>query len=217
MTQTVPVPDPGRRLDPSAPGYPTPQALSGHPDGLSAEPIAWVGSTEPAPSPDHFVQRLYADHAGELLRFVTRGVGGDVQSAEDIVQETIVRAWNNRSRFDSVRSARPWLFTVARRLMIDQGRRRATRVEQVGAPARDDPSGEDHANRTLSHLVILDALDALTPAQRAVIVELYFRAASVREAAERLDIPEGTVKSRCFHALRRLRAVLVDSGLDSSE
>src|SRR5262245_40675916 len=67
------------------------------------------------------LQHLYADHAGPLLTFVLRLTNGDRLRAEDVVQETILRAWRNAHKLSTCgdRSLRPWLVTVARRIAID--------------------------------------------------------------------------------------------------
>jgi RNA polymerase sigma-70 factor (ECF subfamily) len=69
-------------------------------------------------SGEELLDVLYAEHAAALLAYVRRLVGGDRFQAEDVVQETFVRAWRNAGRLDGA-GARPWLFTVARRIVVD--------------------------------------------------------------------------------------------------
>src|SRR4051812_40534499 len=79
-----------------------------------------AASDEPASTEyaDALMRTLYAEHAGPLLAFVLRLTGGDRQRAEDIVQETLLRAWRNAHRLNMREgtSPRPWLVTVARRI-----------------------------------------------------------------------------------------------------
>ncbi|WP_285690285.1 sigma-70 family RNA polymerase sigma factor [Actinoplanes sp. NBRC 103695] len=155
-------------------------------------------------------------HASVLLSFLTRLTRGDVQRAEDIAQETLLRAWQH----PDVRNAdghwnRPWLFTVAKRLLIDQ--RRSADVRPAELPitfieAQPDP--DDAVERMLDAREVQAALDSLPERWRSTLVELHFRDHSVAEAAHALEVPEGTIKSRTFHAVRALRAALVSRGFE---
>lgn len=153
---------------------------------------------------------LQREHAGPLFALLLRLCEGDRQRAEDLVQETFVRAWQHpealRADYESVR---PWLFTVGRRLAIDARRARLARPAEVGDAV---PEGArvcaDHAERSAATLDVREAVKTLTPEHREVLLQVYFRGASVSEAAEALGIPPGTVKSRAYYALRALRRVL---------
>ena len=162
------------------------------------------------------LRALYDAHASVLLAYAIRLTGGDRARAEDIVQETLVRAWRNLDRLDdSVAPVRPWLFTVAQRVAIDAHRARRARPTEVGdemlavLPALDELEG------TLDRIVVTEALDSLSVEHRAVIVETYYRGRSVAETAEVLRIPPGTVKSRCYYALRALKLALVERGVST--
>jgi RNA polymerase sigma-70 factor (ECF subfamily) len=71
----------------------------------------------------------------------------------------------------------------------------------------------DDVEQTLDRILVADALQALTHEHRAVIVETYYRGRSVAEAATELGIPPGTVKSRCYYALRALKLALAERGV----
>ena len=77
------------------------------------------------------------------------------------------------------------------------------------------PALDRDLDAVLDALVISAALESLSPPHRAVLVQLYFRGESVEEAAASLGIPEGTVKSRSFYALRSLRDALQEQGVNS--
>jgi len=159
-----------------------------------------------------FVRALYAEHGGALLRYALHLTGGDRQRAEDLVQETIVRAWRHPEALAD-RPARPWLFAVARNLAVDSYRARQARPPETGQAALELlPSGDD-ADRTLESWAVADALASLRPDHRRVIVETYYRGCSVAEAAATLGIPAGTVKSRTFYALKALKLALQERGL----
>ena len=152
---------------------------------------------------------VYDAHGTALLRFAT-SLTHDRQRAEDIVQETFLRLWRHPEVLRSPHaSVRPWLFTVARRIVIDAVRAQALRPQEVDdtdleCRALDD----DDFERLAVAQAFRQALAALSTAHRAVLLELYYRGSSVADAADRLGVPEGTVKSRSYYALRALRSHL---------
>lgn len=158
------------------------------------------------------IRELYAEHGGPLLGYVQRLTGGDRQAAEDIVQETLLRAWRHPDALTG-RPVRPWLFTVAKNLVVDSYRARRARPAEIGDAAIALLPAEDEAERALESWAVADALSALRPEHRQVLVETYYRGHSVAEAASVLGIPSGTVKSRTFYALRALKLALEERGL----
>jgi RNA polymerase sigma-70 factor (ECF subfamily) len=161
---------------------------------------------------DAFIRALYAEHGGALLRYALHLTGGDRQKAEDLVQETIVRAWRHPEALAD-RPARPWLFAVARNLAVDAYRARQSRPPETGQEAFDTLPAHDDADRTLESWAVAEALASLRPDHRSVIVETYYRGCSVAEAAATLGIPAGTVKSRTYYALKALKLALQERGL----
>jgi len=163
-------------------------------------------------SDEDLIRALYAEHAGPLLRYAMHLMSGDRQRAEDIVQETLLRAWQHPEAIAD-RPARPWLFAVARNLAIDAYRAKRARPHEVGEAALEVMPGPDDAERALESWAVADALGALRPEHRSVLLETYYRGKSVAEAATSLGVPAGTVKSRTFYALRALRLALEERGL----
>jgi RNA polymerase sigma-70 factor, ECF subfamily len=159
-----------------------------------------------------YIRALYAEHGGALLRYALHLTGGDRQRAEDLVQETVVRAWRHPEALAD-RPARPWLFAVARNLAVDAYRARQSRPPEVGQGALELVSTADDADRALESWAVADALAALRPDHRRVIIETYYRGCSVAEAAATLGIPPGTVKSRTFYALKALKLAMEERGL----
>ena len=160
------------------------------------------------------LRALYDAHAIALLGYAVRLCDGDRARAEDLVQETLVRAWRHLDVLDpSAAPVRPWLFTVAQHLAIDAYRARRARPPEVGEAALANVPGLDELEGTLDRIVVVDALGSLSPEHRAVIVETYYRGRSVAEAARVLGIPPGTVKSRCYYALRALKLALAERGV----
>ena len=137
---------------------------------------------------------------------------GDRYRAQDVVQETLLRAWRTPAVLERTGgSARGWLFTVAKRIVIDEWRSAVRRPEVVTALVPEQPV-EDMVEQTVERQLVLTALRTLSTDHRQVLLECYFRGASVAEAAETLGIPPGTVKSRTHHALHALRRAIDDMG-----
>ena len=165
---------------------------------------------------DTLVRMLYEEHAGPLLMFVLRLTGGDRQRAEDIVQETLLRAWRNAHRLGAQgqQSLRPWLVTVARRIAIDDHRSASARPsETYDRELESFPSQADDTDRVLQSMTVSDALRELSQSHREILIETYFRGRTVPEAAEVLNLPLGTAKSRVYYALRALRTALQQRGV----
>jgi len=160
------------------------------------------------------LRALYDEHGGPLLGYVLRLTGGDRAQAEDVVQETLLRAWRHPEALAG-RPVRPWLFTVARNLVVDAHRARRARPQETGIDEQlmMTAAGSDDIDRALESWTVAEALADLSPQHRAVIVETYYRGRSVAEAAKALGIPPGTVKSRSYYALRALKLVLEERGL----
>jgi RNA polymerase sigma-70 factor (ECF subfamily) len=155
---------------------------------------------------------LFDAHAAPLRRYVA-ALTGDAASADDIVQETLLRAWRTpRILAEDPESLRGWMLTVARRIVIDEARS-ARRRHEFAVADPPDHAGADAADLLLDGILIRDALATLTPDHRAVIVHAYYLGRSVAQTAAELDIPEGTVKSRLHYGLRALRLALQERGV----
>jgi len=151
---------------------------------------------------------LYTLHADALFRYLHRLTMGDRRETEDALQETLLRSWRYlQQRPLVVETLRPWLYTVARRVVIDSVRARKARpTDDPAADITTLATPDDDVERMLTVLAIRRGLQALTPEHREVLVELFYNERSVKEVAEKLGIPLGTVKSRTYYALRALRA-----------
>jgi RNA polymerase sigma-70 factor (ECF subfamily) len=160
------------------------------------------------------MERLHAEHLPDLRSYCLWLTGHDRAQAEDVVQETLLRAWVHAATLDGLHgSVRGWLRRVARNVVIDEWRtprsRRELTVEEL--PEREH-DGEGPEGLLLSW-VVTDALSQLSQPHRDVLLECYYRGASVAEASRRLGIPPGTVKSRTHYALRALKLALEEVGL----
>ncbi|MFJ6776041.1 sigma-70 family RNA polymerase sigma factor [Kitasatospora sp. NPDC091257] len=179
-------------------------------------PVGRAGGHGTAAPDEELMRALYREHAGPLFGFVLHLVAGDRQRAEDVVQETLVRAWRNIHRLDpEAGSLRPWLVTVARRIVIDGHRSAMARPREVDAAVLEQLPAEEETDRALRMMTVADALADLSPAHREIIVETYLKGRTAVEAAAELGIPAGTVRSRVFYALRSLRLALEERGVTS--
>ena len=162
-----------------------------------------------------YIRALWAEHGGALYRRALSLADGDRQTAEDLVQETMVRAWlrpGGRERAPT----RPWLLAVIRNIAIDAYRARGARPPEVGDDMLDNIPADDNTDRDLMAWTVTEALKSLKPPHLAVIVEIYYRERSVAEAADALGIPLGTVKSRLYAALKALAEALQQRGVTAS-
>ncbi len=158
------------------------------------------------------LRALHDEHGPALWRYVV-WLTGDRQFAEDVVQETLVRAWRKPEVLDqSQSSAKAWLFTVARNLVID-GKRSAYARHEFATETMPERIVEDHTDALLDAWLVSDALSTLSNDHRLVVVHAYYRGQSIAEIAAELEIPAGTVKSRLHYALRALRLALQERGV----
>lgn len=159
------------------------------------------------------LRELHGTHAEALWSFTLRLTAGDRARAEDVVQETLLRAWRSPAVLEAPdRARRAWLCTVARNIVIDEWRARRVRREvPVGEPP-ETPT-PDRTDALLQSWLVAEALSRLSVDHRRVLVECYYRGRSVAEAARVLGVPEGTVKSRTHYALRSLRLALQEMGV----
>ncbi|MBS45117.1 MAG: RNA polymerase subunit sigma-70 [Nocardioides sp.] len=167
---------------------------------------------------EHEVHAAYTLYGPELYRFVLRGLG-DPQAAQDVVQETFLKAWRAADRYDpDLASLRVWLFGIARNAMIDH-----TRAAQARPWHRDlvDPetarsSGEsvdDDTDRLLGSWLVEEALHRLSEDHRAAIVLTHLKERPHDEVAAELGIPVGTLRSRIFYGMKALRLAMDEMGV----
>ncbi|MBL0886269.1 sigma-70 family RNA polymerase sigma factor [Myceligenerans indicum] len=158
---------------------------------------------------------LHDRHAAAVWRYVVR-LTGTTTGADDIVQETLLRAWRSpRLARKDPDAARAWMLTVARNLVIDDARSARRRHETVveSLPDHDGGGAGDRTDELFDAILVAEALGDLTEDHRAVIAHAYFGGRSTAELAELLDVPEGTVKSRLHYGLRALRLALQERGV----
>jgi RNA polymerase sigma-70 factor, ECF subfamily len=165
------------------------------------------------------LSELWRIHGTALRRFALKLTLGDQYRAEDIVQETLLRAWRHPEVVDGhAETIRPWLFTVSRHVAIDIWRAKSRRDNNlVEDQLTDRPNPVDRIDQAMTAMDIRAALVQLTPEHRQVIVQAYYLGRSVTEIAALLSIPEGTVKSRTYYGLRQLKRLLSPESGEQAE
>lgn len=151
-------------------------------------------------------------HATALWRYVVH-LTGDTSGADDIVQETLLRAWRTPAIIgQKPEGTRSWLITVARNLVIDEFRS-ARKRHELTTDTLPERAERDRTDALFETLLVEEALTSLSFDHRAVIVHSYYGGRSIAETAAELGIPEGTVKSRLHYGLRALRLALQEKGV----
>jgi RNA polymerase sigma-70 factor (ECF subfamily) len=165
------------------------------------------------PEQTELLRAVHDAHSQDLLRYVLRLTRGDMPFAEDVVQESLLRLWRKPEILEQPgESARAWLFTVARNLVIDDRRsaRYSRELQTEVLPER--PSG-DAIGPAVDKWILADALKSLSLEHRTVVVRAYYLGQTVADIAQHEHIPAGTVKSRLHYALRALRNSLQERGV----
>ncbi len=192
---------------------PAPAPLVAGPPSLS-EPAAAEGSgptgevfaTAVAGGDEETVAAAVRYHLPRLARYLAR-LGGDPGLAEDVAQESLLRAVLACRRGRPPVQLGPWLYAVATNLWRDAARSAERRHTTLGLSA-EAPGGDDPAARWTEAEVLRAALRLLPPELGAVLVLHFYEGLALREIAPVTGAPLGTVKWRMFTALRRMRGLL---------
>ena len=177
------------------------------PRGAESPAVAWESGEEG-------VRVLVREHRSAVMAVALRATG-DLALAEDVVQETFLRAWRNPQAFRGPgTSPRGWLLTVARHVLTDRWRQRSRRRAAEVAATGDGLLDESAFDQALEAQVVREAMARLSREHREVLVQCVWAQHTVAEAAQALGIPPGTVKSRTYYALRSLRLILEEMGYE---
>jgi RNA polymerase sigma-70 factor, ECF subfamily len=167
-------------------------------------------------SPDEeLMTALYTEHYAVLLSFISRYVH-DRHRAEDLVQETLLRAWRHIDHLetDSSGRTRSYLLTIARNVVTNAWRAEQRRPRLVAdESAVESVPSADSVDQLVEGWLVAEALERLSPDHQAVVKAMYYEGQSVSDTAARLRIPEGTVKSRAYYAVRALRTAFEEMGV----
>jgi RNA polymerase sigma-70 factor (ECF subfamily) len=162
----------------------------------------------PAPDADEALQTLYAEHGRALLAYAERFTT-DRGRAEDVVQETFLRAWRALpGLLDDDRPVRSWLYLVARRLLVDSARAANSRPALTEREPTVEGIVDGGFDRLLDHTILLEAMQRLSEPHRRILIETFFAGQPLSVTATRLGVPAGTARSRLHYAIRQLRRQL---------
>jgi RNA polymerase sigma-70 factor, ECF subfamily len=202
----LPLPAPGRRSPHAEPSDPVPGRPPRHADLFAPAPgssAARAGEIRAAAA----FEALVRPHRAALHAYVLRLTDGDDAEADTVVKETLYRAAQDPARYPQRPSAvRPWLVLTARAVLGD-----GERLAPAGHDDRPDPMLAPEPPRAPAvppETTVLRAMEELSGTHRDILVELFYRGVSLEAAARAHGEPVDAVKSRLYHALRALRAVL---------
>jgi RNA polymerase sigma-70 factor, ECF subfamily len=137
---------------------------------------------------------------------------GDPDDADDVAQETFLRAWKYLKRFDVARPLRPWLLSIASNLASNRRRSAARYVAALTRAFHHEPAPsvdvEEKSTQQLEATQLWKAVQTLSLPEQQIVYLRYFLDLSVAETAEVLKVPQGTIKSRLSRALERLRGII---------
>lgn len=171
----------------------------------------------------HAFDALVRRYEKELFRYLYHYLR-NADLAEDVFQATFLNVYQKARLFDAARSFRPWLYSIATHLAVDAMRRAGRR----SAVSLDAPPGSDTAAKPADlatarlpgpsvtaekrerSRAIREAVERLPDHLRSALILVYFQGLKYREAAEVLDVPMGTLKSRIHQGIRKLKALLVE-------
>jgi RNA polymerase sigma-70 factor (ECF subfamily) len=168
---------------------------------------------------DQALAELVGRYQNDVFRFCLHYLK-DVEVAREMAQETFLRVYGARERFDTSRKFKPWMLCIARNLCLNELKRKKTvlmeTLEEYVSTARED-SGEvlrhpaDGADEFLMseerRTALLQALDTLPGDAREIVVLRYFEQLSAREIAEVVDSTEGAVRTRLHRTLKQMRGL----------
>src|SRR3712207_5198394 len=163
---------------------------------------------------EELMTALYTEHYAVLLSFVSRYVQ-DRHKAEDLVQETLLRAWRHIDHLEpDPGRTRSYLLTIARNVVTNAWRAEQRRPRLVADDAAVEAMpAADNVDQMVEGWLVAEALERLSADRRAVVQAMYYEGRTVADAARKLSVPEGTVKSRAYYAVRALRQAFEEMGV----
>ena len=157
-------------------------------------------------------ERLYRIYQPRLTRFLTTLLRRP-QLIEEVLDDTMMVVWQSADKFRGSSKPSTWIFAIAYRKAHKAKARWPDPVEEPEYDTRvsEDPAPDEELHHQRLHEVLLRAMDRLSPDHRAVVDLTYFHGMGYREIAEIVDCPVDTVKTRMFHARRRLKEAMPGS------
>src|SRR5262244_2995875 len=164
------------------------------------------------------MQTLYARHHVRVYRFALRFVN-DAAAAEDVTSDVFLEVWKHAGRFEGRSQASTWLLSIARYKALAALRHRTYDPldDEVACKIPDSADGpEVILQKQSANAVLRQCLTQLSPAHREIIDLVYYHEKSIAEVAEIIGAPPNTVKTRMFHARKRVAALLDARGFEAA-
>jgi RNA polymerase sigma-70 factor, ECF subfamily len=160
------------------------------------------------------MQVLFARHHARIYRFVLRLLGSEAL-AEDVTSEVFLDVWRQAQRFEARSAVTTWLLAIARYKALTELRRRPEPPSDEWSMDASDPADDPEATFAIKHRgeILRNCLTRLSPRHREIIDLVYYHEKSVQEAADILGVPGNTVKTRMFHARKKLSELLEARGV----
>ena len=184
-------------------------------DGASAREAEWI--REIAAGDRRAFERLYEVYGPRIFRFAIRMVKEE-SKAEEVVNDVMFEVWKSAARFEARSKPSTWILGIARFRALNAIRGKKIETDElddttpVADPTEDAGERLDQAVRVER---IKEALDTLSTDHREVVELTFFQGCSYKEIAEIVGCPEGTVKTRMYHAKKKLQPVLASLAGDS--
>ena len=156
---------------------------------------------------EEFISLASAGQAS-LRRFLLALCNGDAATADDIAQEALVNAFVASSSFRGAARFETWLFRIAYNCFIDRLRRRQIRTEPLDEKASSSVPSADEADRRFRHEDLYRALDKLPEKERAALLLHYMEDRPVKEIADIMEIPAGSVRAYLTRGRRHIKDYL---------
>lgn len=161
---------------------------------------------------ERIIGELYDDYGGALYGVIRRIVNDD-QIAEDLLQDSFVKIWQNAEKFDPSKGRLyTWMYRIAKNTSINHLKSKAEKIHSNQTEMDDKFQDLKIQKPNIDVIDLRGQVNLLKEKQREIIFLLYFRAFTQQEVADHLDLPLGTVKTRTRMALQALRKIYNDTG-----
>jgi RNA polymerase sigma-70 factor (ECF subfamily) len=160
-------------------------------------------------------EKLYRAYQPRLTRFLTTLLKRP-QLIEEVLDDTMMVVWRTAANFRGSSKPSTWIFAIAYRKAYKAKARWPDPVEDPEYDTRvsEEPAPDEELQQQRLRAALMKAMDQLSPDHRAVVDLTYFHGMGYREIAEIVDCPVDTVKTRMFHARRRLKQAMTGSLVD---
>ncbi len=162
------------------------------------------------------MRTLFVRHNVRVFRFLLR-ILGDATAAEDLVNEVFIEVWRHAGRFEARSKASTWILAIARYKAASALRRRSfDQLDGDAFESIEDPAADPEfaAQENQRGAILRDCLAQLAPAHRQILDLIYYREQSVSEAARIVGAPPNTVKTRAYHARKRVAQLMAARGVE---